>query len=151
MNKILFAARLAKGLSERQVSEKLKINDHMFKEIELGISPTTFDVAETLEKIFNVPFHYFLTPCADNVQTAISSLEKIKEILENAPNVREVSAMAQTHLSLARIGLNALIAEQKQTLLQIQVMELKSENNLLKELYQSVRSTGPNHETPAGM
>ncbi|HXS57897.1 MAG TPA: helix-turn-helix transcriptional regulator [Hanamia sp.] len=140
MNKILFTARKAKGLSEKQIIEKLKIDETTYKEIELGISTITFEMSKTLEKIFNVPFHYFLTPCADNIQTAIYALEKAKEILTEAPDIRDVSVPAHTHLSIAKMGLNALIAEEKQTLLLIQVKDLMVENEFFKELYETAKS-----------
>lgn len=140
MNKILFTARMAKGLSEKRVAENLKIDETTYKEFELGISTITYEMAKTLENIFNVPFHYFLTPCADNIQTAIFALEKAKEILTETPDIRDVSVPAHTHLSLVKMGLNALIDEEKQTLLLIQVKELMVENEFLKELYETVKS-----------
>jgi transcriptional regulator with XRE-family HTH domain len=140
MNKILFTARMAKGLTEKQVAQKLNINETKYKEIELGISTTTNEMAEVLENIYKVPFHYFLSPCADNIQTAIYALEKAKEILTQTPDIRDVSSSAHTHLSIAKMGLNALIAEEKQTLLLIQVKELMAENEFFKELYKAGKS-----------
>jgi hypothetical protein len=52
MNKILFIARMAKGLTEKQVSKELKIDESLYKEIELGISPTTSEMTETLESLY---------------------------------------------------------------------------------------------------
>lgn len=140
MNKILFTARMAKGLTEKQVAQKLNINETEYKEIELGISTITYEMAEALENIYKVPFHYFLTPYADNIQTAIDALEKAKEILTGTPDIRDLSTPAHTHLSIAKMGLNALIAEEKQTLLLIQVKELMVENELFKKLYEAGKS-----------
>jgi ribosome-binding protein aMBF1 (putative translation factor) len=52
MNKILFIARMAKGLTEKHVSKELKIDESLYKEIELGISSTTSEMAETLESLY---------------------------------------------------------------------------------------------------
>lgn len=39
MDKILFTARMAKGLTEKEVAKELKIGESLYKEMELGISP----------------------------------------------------------------------------------------------------------------
>lgn len=45
MNKILFTARMAKGLTEKEVAEELKIDESLYQEIESGISSITSEMA----------------------------------------------------------------------------------------------------------
>ena len=52
---------MAKGLTEKEVARKLKIDESLYKEIELGIFPTTSEMAETLENLYHVPAYYFTT------------------------------------------------------------------------------------------
>jgi transcriptional regulator with XRE-family HTH domain len=139
MNKILFTARMAKGLTEKEVAEELKIDESLYKEIESGISSVTSDMATMLEDLYTVPDYYFTTPCADNIQTGMQALEKQKEILSAAPDIQNISVPADTHLSIAKMAFDALIAKHEQILLLMQVKELVIENESLKELYEAVK------------
>ena len=140
MNRILFTARVAKGLTEKEVAEGLKIPETLYKEIELGISPITTDIATNLERMYSVPAYYFTTNYIDNIQTAIKALEKQKEILNRTADIQNISVPAHTHLSIAKMGLDALIAKQEQILLLMQTKELLAENESLKELYEAAKS-----------
>lgn len=140
MNRILITARIAKGLTEKEVGAELKIGENLYKEIELGISPITSEMAETLATLYNVPAYYFTTPYTDNIQTSIEALDKLKEILDATPDIQNISVPAGTHLSIAKMGLDALIAKQEQILLVIQIKELVAENEALKKLYEAGKS-----------
>jgi transcriptional regulator with XRE-family HTH domain len=140
MNRIIITARSAKGLTEKEVAQELKIDENLYKEIELGISPTTSEMAETFESLYNVPAYYFTTPYSDNIQTSIEALEKLKEILTGTPDIQNISVPAHTHLSIAKMGFDALIAKQEQILLFMQIKELRVENEALKELYEATKS-----------
>ena len=140
MNKILFTARTAKGLTEKEVAEELKIDESLYKEIELEISSITSEMATILENLYTVPAYYFTTPYADNIQTGIRALEKQKEILTATPDIQNISVPAHTHLSIAKMGFDALIAKQEQILLLIQIKELTAENAAIKELYEAAKS-----------
>jgi len=139
MNKILFTARMAKGLTEKEVAEELKIDESLYKEIESGISSITSDMATMLEDLYDVPAYYFTTPYEDNIQTGIKALEKQKEILSATPDIQNISVPADTHLSIAKMAFDALIAKHEQILLLMQVKELVVENESLKELYEAVK------------
>ena len=141
MNKILFTARMAKGLTEKEVAEELKIDESLYQEIESGISSITSEMATMFEDLYAVPAYYFTTPYADNIQTGIKALEKQKEILSATPDILNISVPADTHLSIAKMAFDALIAKHEQILLLMQVKELILENESLKELYESGKST----------
>ena len=140
MNRIMITARMAKGLSEKKVAEKLKIAETLYKEIELGISPLNTEIAEALETLYNIPAYYFTTDYSDNIHTGIKALEKQKEILSGTPDIQNISVPADTHLSIAKIAFDALIAKHEQILLLIQIKELTAENEALKELYEVAKS-----------
>ena len=67
-------------------------------------------------------------------------MEKLKEILIATPDIQNVSIPAHTHLSIAKMGFDALIAKQEQILLLIQIKELMAENESLKKLYEAAKS-----------
>jgi len=140
MNRIIITDRSAKGLTEKEVARELKIDESLYKEIELGISLTTLEMAETLETLYHVPAYYFTTAYRDNIQTGIEALEKQKEILAAAPGIQNISVPADTHLSIAKMAFDALIAKHEQLLLLMQVKELAAENESLKALYEAARS-----------
>lgn len=130
---------MAKGLTEKEVAEELKIDESLYKEIELGISLTSSEMAETLGSLYNVPAYYFTTHYTENIQTSIDALEKLKEILNATPDIQNISVPAHTHLSIAKMGFDALIAKQEQILLLIQIKELTTENEAIKELYEAAK------------
>lgn len=67
-------------------------------------------------------------------------MEKLKEILNATPDIQDVSVPAHTHLSIAKMGLDSLIAKQEQILLLMQVKELIAENESLKEFYEDAKA-----------
>src|SRR5690348_6873399 len=97
-------------------------------------------MAETLENLYHVPAYYFTTGYRDNIQTGIEALQKQKEILTADPGIQNISVPADTHLSIARLAFDALIAKHEQLLLLMQVKELVAENESLKALYEAARS-----------
>ena len=131
---------MAKGLTEKEVAKKLKIAETLYKEIELGISLINTEVAEVLETLYNVPAYYFTTDYSDNIQTGIKALEKQKEILSATPDILNISVPADTHLSIAKMAFDALIAKHEQILLLMKIQELLAENKSLKELYEDAKA-----------
>ncbi|MEJ0103810.1 MAG: hypothetical protein WDO19_15170 [Bacteroidota bacterium] len=55
MNKIVFTARMAKGLTEKQMASLLRIEEDEYKELELAIREMTGEFAQQLETMHNVP------------------------------------------------------------------------------------------------
>jgi len=139
MNRIIITARMAKGLTEKEVAEELKIDESLYKEIELGISPVSGEITKGLEALYTVPAYYFTTDYTD-IRTAIKALQKQKEIINENPDFQNISLPASTHISIAKMGLDAIIAKQEQILLLMQVRELLHENKCLKELYETAKS-----------
>lgn len=129
---------MAKGLTEKEVAKKLKIAETLYKEIELGICPINTEIATTLETLYNVPAYYFTTDYTD-IHTAIKALEKQKEIINESSDFQNISLPASTHISIAKMGLDAIIAKQEQILLLMQVKELLAENKSIKELYEAAK------------
>jgi hypothetical protein len=97
-------------------------------------------MAEKLESLYNVPDFYFTTAYTENIQTGIEALQKQKEILSGAPDIQNISVPADTHLSIAKMAFDALIAKHEQILLLMQIKELSAENEAIKELYEAAKS-----------
>jgi transcriptional regulator with XRE-family HTH domain len=136
----MITARMAKGLTQKEVAEELKIDESLYKEIELGISSITSELARMLEDLYIVPDYYFTTDYRDNIQTGIEALQKQKEILTTAPDIQNISVPADTHLSIAKMAFDALIAKHEQILLLMKINEITAENEAIKELYEAAKS-----------
>ncbi len=139
MNRIAFTARTVKGLSKEEIANELGITEPAYTELELELTKMTPEIAKKLEAFYEVPAEYFLADGFNNIKITIDALERTKQILVSS-GVENISIPAQTHISLAKMGLNALIAQQEQTILLKQVIELERENFALRELYDSVKS-----------
>ncbi len=139
MNKIVFTARVAKGLTEKQMAGRLKMAEDEYKEWELAIKEMTNEFAQQLEEVHNVPADFFLTHDLHSIKTCMNALEMQKEIIASS-NIQNISIPAQTHISIARMGLDTLIAKQEQILMLRRINELEMENNALRELYQRIKS-----------
>lgn len=60
MNKILFVARKAKGLTEKQLAEALKIGEVEYLQYECNLEKLPVKIVEKLEDCFDIPVAYFL-------------------------------------------------------------------------------------------
>ncbi len=139
MNRTVFIARTVKGLSEKQVANGLGIMKSAYKELELELTSVTPEIAEKLEAFYQLPADYFIVGGFDNIKISIEALEQQKKILASS-DFSNLSIPSQTHISLAKIGLDALIAKQEQILLLKQNRELERENDALRELYNSMKT-----------
>lgn len=139
MNKIAFTARIVKEFTEKDVADVLGIEESVYKELELEIINMTYEIAQKLESLYNLPAEYFLIYDYNNIKDSINALEKQKEIIAGS-DIQNISIPAQTHIAMAKMGLNALIAKQEQILLVRQNQELEKENTALRELYTWARS-----------
>ena len=139
MNKIAYTARIVKGLTEKEVADLLGMEESLYKELELEIVNMTYEIAEKLESLYDIPAEYFLIHDFNNIRVSINALEKQKEII-NGADIQNISIPAQTHIAMAKMGLDALIAKQEQILLVRQNQELEKENTALRELYTWARS-----------
>lgn len=139
MNKIVFTARTAKGLSKKEVAEDLGISESSYDELELELTPMSSEMANKLEKLFHVPAEYFLIGSSYNIQMGIDALEQQKEIVNNYEFPDNLPISAKTQVSMAKLGLNALICQQETILWVRQNRELKLENEALRKLYNSTK------------
>ena len=139
MNKIVFTARMAKGLTEKQMAGKLNITEDEYKEWEMAIKEMDYEFALQLEDVHHVPADFFITHDLHGIKNCIAALEKQKEIIASS-DIQNISVPAHTHISIAKMALDALIARQEQILLLKRINELERENHTLRELYKRIRS-----------
>lgn len=140
MNRILYVARKAKGLSEKDVSKALRLEEIVYRKVEAGMVSVTLEMATALQELYDVPVYCFFSPLQNSFDQAIQSLEKQKELLEETPDAQSDSLSAKTHFFIAKMGLESLADKQKHMLLMIKLRELKQENSKLKEIIEMIQS-----------
>lgn len=146
MNKILYIARKVKGLTEREVAAALDIAENEYKELETGIKRVTSEPAEKLAELFNVgPEYFMLNECA-NIGDLTEVLEKQRDLLD-MPEYNQSDA--RVHLFIAKMGIEAFIANHKNYMLIRDQKELEKENRVLRELYEDLkkRKLSPSNKT----
>ncbi|MBO9684167.1 MAG: helix-turn-helix transcriptional regulator [Flavisolibacter sp.] len=139
MNRIAFTARTVKGLSEFEIASELGISEASYSELELELARMTPEMAEKLEDFYGVPSEYFMVDGFNNIKVSIEALERSKKIIESS-GISNISIPAETHISLAKMGIDALIARQEQIIMMKQIMELERENAALRTLYENAKS-----------
>jgi hypothetical protein len=113
---------------------KFNISEDEYKEWEMDIKEMDNEFALQLEEVHHVPADFFLTHDLHGIKNCIAALEKQKEIIASS-DIQNISVPAHTHISIAKMALDALIARQEQILLLKRINELERENHALWELY----------------
>jgi transcriptional regulator with XRE-family HTH domain len=132
INKILYAARVAKGLTTQQTAQKLGMTAIQYEEIEAGISCVTVPLAEKLYELFSVSPEYFLAP-EYNIEEVLNDGLKEQRDLLNAPQYN--FGDSKSHLAIARMGIEAAVAIREKYILLLEVKYLENENQALRALY----------------
>lgn len=133
INKILYVARKAKGITENGIAETLNMDEKDYRELEGGIKRMTSEYADKLGEIFNVGPECFMT-------YGYGSMQDLKEVLEKHRNLLNAPEYTQTdgnfHLRIVRMGLEVSIAIQENYMLLRENRALEKENQVLRELYE---------------
>ena len=136
MNKILFVARKAKGLTEEDVANELGIERSEYLECECNFKRLSSDILEKLEKLYDIPVAYFRLYDAFDAEERIDALNQYKLMLSS---VGDQEFTAKTHLAIAKLGIEALIAYDLLRVSLLKQAELQRENLVLHELYTSIK------------
>ncbi len=140
MNKILYVARKARGISEKELAKILRIDETGYKELEVQIKRMTSEYADILGESFNVEPEFFLTYEYEGMQDLTNILEKHRRSLDVQNHNRTEE---NSHLAIARMGLEASIAIQENYVLLREKQDLEKENRALRELCQHLKSKKP--------
>ena len=138
MNRILFTARKAKGLTETGVAKILKIEKSEYLEYECNLKKLPIDVVEKLVELYDIhPSHFMIYDGFDS-QEHLDVLEECKVSL-TIPGVDGLSAIQCVRV--ARMGMEALIFLEKLKASQLKQLELERENLVLRELYNNLKQS----------
>ena len=138
MNRILYTARKAKGLTETGVAKILKIEKSEYLEYECNLKKLPIDVVEKLVELYDIhPSHFMIYDGLDR-QEHLDVLEECKVSL-TIPEVDGLSAIQCVRV--ARMGMEALIFLEKLKASQLKQLELERENLVLRELYNNLKQS----------
>ena len=135
----MFAARKAKGLTEKETADVIKISEKEYKELEYNLKTISLNMAKRFEALYDIPADYFMVSCTADIQELVSVLGAHKSML-STPGLAQVPA--GTHIAVARMGIDLVIAEQNTRALLVEQLHLQRENKALRELYNNVYLNG---------
>ena len=138
MNRILYVARKAKGLTEKQVAEVLKIEESEYLEYECNFKRLPSEIIDKLEELYNIHPSYLMMYDAFDIREHVDGLEECKVSL-TMPEVDGLSAMHCVRV--AKIGMEALMLCEKLKASQLKQLDLERENSVLRELYNDLRQS----------
>lgn len=138
MNRILYVARKAKGLTEKQVAEILKIEESEYLEFECNLKRLRSEIIDKLEELYNIHPSFLMMYDAFDNREHVDGLEECKVSL-TIPEVEGLSAIQCVRV--AKIGMEALIFLEKLKAGQLKQIELERENLVLRELYNNLKQS----------
>ena len=138
MNRILYVARKAKGLTEKQVAEVLKIEESEYMEYECNLKKLSSEIIDKLEELYNIHPSYLMMYDAFDSQEIVDGLEECKVSL-TMPEVDGLSAIQCVRVS--KMGMEALIFCEKLKVSRLKQLDLEKENSVLRKLYDELRQS----------
>jgi len=137
MNKILYVARKAKGLSELQVSEILKIEEDDYKEIENELKDLLPDLRFILGKLYDLPPDYFMTTKIRAIRQHLNVIDEIVKIMTN-PIYEKVPY--GTYISTISLGMKAVEAQEELKIALQENLDLVRENEAVRAMYSELKN-----------
>lgn len=138
MNRILYVARKAKGLTEKQVAEVLKIDESEYLEFECDIKTVSLDIRNKLEEFYDIHPSYFSLYDAFDVEERTCALKKYKEDLSSMVNL---DIPAKIYIDIIKLGLESLLVHDELKVSFLRQLELEKENSVLRKLYDELRQS----------
>jgi transcriptional regulator with XRE-family HTH domain len=137
MNRVLHAARKAKGLTEAQVAKVLKIEEWNYKELEHSVTDVTLEQAIRLSKLYNIDEHLFLYTEGREERSIKSAFDAIAVIM-SSDLFKDLSPQSLYGInSIGNTALSLSVQLADATYLQYELKKdneaIKSVNSYLKE------------------
>ncbi len=140
MNKTLYIARKAKGLTELQLSKILKIEESEYKEIENELKDITPNISCMLGKLYDLPPDYFMT---SEIRTARKHLNVINEVEKIVNNPVYDKVPPGSYISTISLGMKAIEAEEELKIALLENLELLREIKTVRTMYQDLKERLP--------
>jgi transcriptional regulator with XRE-family HTH domain len=132
MNRILYVARKAKGLTEQQMATFLEVGETIYKEIELCLADISAAQGVKLGKLFDLPPDYFL---ANEEMASQRRLKVIQQAAELVSQKEFAKVPPGTHVLIAKLGMQAILTIQELNIVMLQLRETTMENEAIRKMY----------------
>jgi transcriptional regulator with XRE-family HTH domain len=136
MNKNLYIARKAKGLTEAQLAQVLRLSEAEYFEIECELQQMPLETALRASKLFNLTPDYFLASEKRSAQLRASAAGEALKILETA-SLEGVPA--QLGARFIAMGTRALMLQEELNAALHENCVLRQENDAIRNLYAALK------------
>jgi len=120
MNRILYVARKAKGLTEQKMATFLEVDETTYKEMELCLADISAAQGVKLGKLFDLPPDYFL---ANEEMASQRRLKVIQQATELVSQKEFAEVPPGTHILIAKLGMQAILTVQELNIVMLQLRE----------------------------
>jgi len=107
MNRILYVARKAKGLTEQKMATFLEVDETTYKEMELCLADISAAQGVKLGKLFDLPPDYFL---ANEEMASQRRLKVIQQATELVSQKEFAEVPPGTHILIAKFSLWSVLS-----------------------------------------
>lgn len=140
MNKILFTARMARGVTEDELASELGLTLLQYRTLESGREPVIPALARALAGYFSIPAWYFLQPARQlDIMARIDLLRRQHEIYSRPEN-RVVPTGAAVALTTTTLEL--MIVKEELGCALARELELAEDLAAVIRLYESLNNAG---------
>jgi transcriptional regulator with XRE-family HTH domain len=139
MNRLLYVARKAKGLTEKQVAKVLQIEESEYKELEHSLTDVTAKQALLLAKFYNIEAEQFIYTDGRKervLKYAMDEISRYKQdgLLENLP--------PGYYFNIVTLGNTAFTLQAELSHSIYRQYELEQDNQALRLLYEELKKNG---------
>ncbi|HEY2581991.1 MAG TPA: helix-turn-helix transcriptional regulator [Mucilaginibacter sp.] len=132
MNKVLYAARKAKGITEAQLAKLLQIDESTFKELECSLVDISAKLALKLSKLFDIEPELFMFNEGQNTRILKTAMDEVAGILLASSFDK---APPSYYFSLISLGNKALMIQSELNHALYKQFELEKDNEAIRTLY----------------
>lgn len=132
MNKILYVARKAKGLSQQQLAKLLYMEETAYQELEYSLDDVSGELAKRLSKLFDVEPEHFLFNEKQTTRLLKVAMDEVSSILEATKNDLLPPA---NYFSMIKLGNKALLLQAELNHELYKRYELEEDITAIKSLY----------------
>jgi transcriptional regulator with XRE-family HTH domain len=108
VNKILYVARKAKGLSRQQLAKLLHMEELAYQELEYSLDDISGELAKRLSKLFDIEPEHFLFNERQTTRLIRTAMDEVSSILESTKNDLVPPA---NYFSLIKLGNKSLLLQ----------------------------------------
>ncbi len=136
MNKILYVARKARGLSEGKLAKVLQVEETFYKEMECSLADVPVQIALKLSKLFDVEPDCFLAGESRGPRLIGTFMDGVTTILQDTSMEK---MQPENYATIINICNKALLLQVELNKALFKQRELEKDNEAIRELYLKIK------------